>query len=92
MPTEQGNQETQEYIEDNYYHKVRDRLTAQPRGGNQVAAHSHALALFLALPTLTGSLLRRFGLNLRYRQFAFFELARKMFPYCLGIEIQECTT
>ena len=75
-----------------YRKTITIRSTAEPRGGNQVAALSHALDLLRALPILTGFLLRRFGLHLRYRQFAFFELARKMFPYCLGIEIQECTT
>jgi hypothetical protein len=47
---------------------------------------------FCFLLDLTCFLRRRFGLHLRYRQFALFELARKIFPYRLGIEIQECTT
>ena len=50
MPTEQGNQITEEYIYDEYYHKAHGRRTAEPRGGNQVAALSHALILLLALP------------------------------------------
>jgi hypothetical protein len=79
----------------------RKNIIIRPTGAEQLnpeaatatrSPHFHTL-WFCFLPSdLTGFLLRRFGLYLRYRQFAFFELVRKMCPYCLGIEIQEGTT